>query len=477
MDREQYVSPFSRRYASERMQYLFSEEKKFRTWKRLWIALAESEKELGLDISDAQLAELRAFADVIDYETAEAKEREIRHDVMSHVHAYAMQAPEGGKILHLGATSCFVGDNTDLIILREALDEILVKLRRVIANLAAFAEAQKKLPTLGFTHYQPAQLTTVGKRACLWLQDFVTDFEELLYRRNGLKARGVKGTTGTQASFMNLFDNDSSRVRELDRLLSEKIGFPASYPVTGQTYPRKTDYLILSALSSLGQSSHRFATDLRLLSNLRELEEPFGKKQVGSSAMAYKRNPMRSERICSLARFLIALSENPAYTASVQWLERTLDDSANRRLSLAEAFLSADAILILLENVTDGLIVNEAMIDKHVAQELPFMATENLLMEGSKLGHSRQELHEVIREHSHAAAAELKKGGDNPLLDLLAADGRFPLNREAIDRVLAAGNFTGRASEQVDEFLTGFVRPLLDAHPEREQDREADGIL
>lgn len=464
MDRTRYQSPFSSRYTSDEMQYLFSEEFKFRTWRRLWIALAEAEQELGLPITDAQLAELRTFADDINYEVAEAKEREIRHDVMSHVHAYAVQAPEGGKILHLGATSCYVGDNTDLIIMREALTLVLGKLRKVIANLAAFAARHRESTTLGFTHYQPAQLTTVGKRACLWLQDFMTDFEELLRRRDTLRARGVKGTTGTQASFMNLFANDSGKVRELDRRVSGKMGFAASFPVTGQTYPRKTDALIVASLASLAQSAHRFATDLRLLSNLRELEEPFEKKQVGSSAMAYKRNPMRSERICSLARYLLAQNENPAYTASVQWLERTLDDSANRRLCLAESFLAADAILILLDNVTDGLIVNPAMIKKHVDQELPFMATENLLMEGSKRGESRQELHEVIREHSHAAAARLKEGLDNNLLDLLAADPRFPLDRAAIDAVIAAGRFTGRAAEQVDEFLTGHVHPLLEAH-------------
>jgi len=446
------------------MQFLFSEEYKFRTWKKLWIALAESEKELGLEITNGQIAELKKYADVIDYETAEAKEREIRHDVMSHVHAYAQQAPEGGKIIHLGATSCFVGDNTDLIILREALKLTMGRLYRVIDNLRNFAEKHKSTATLGFTHYQPAQLTTIGKRACLWLQDFITDFTELSRRLQDLKARGAKGATGTQASYLNLFDNDQKKVKALDRMVSEKIGFKEAYPVTGQTYPRKTDALVLSSLSSLAQSSHRFATDMRLLSNLREMEEPSGKQQVGSSAMAYKSNPMHSERICSISRFIIAQSENPAYTASTQWLERTLDDSANRRLCLAESFLAADAVLMLLENVTGGLVVNRAMVDRHANLELPFVATENLLMEGCKMGHNRQELHELIREHSCSAAVQLKSGGDNPLLTLLAEDGRFPLDMAAIGAVIAAGNFTGRAPQQVEEFLAEHVQPILKAH-------------
>ena len=460
--RTSYVSPFSKRYASDKMQYLFSEEFKFRTWRQLWIYLAESEKDLGLSITDKQIEELKKFKDDINYEVAEKKEQEIRHDVMSHVHAFAEQAPDGGKIIHLGATSCFIGDNTDLIIMKEALHLVQTRLLKVIKNLSDFANEYKELPTLGFTHYQPAQLTTVGKRATLWLYDFFSDFNDITSRIDNLQARGVKGTTGTQASFVHLFDNDQEKVKKLDQTVCEKMGFKSAYPVTGQTYPRKLDMQILQVIAGIAQSAHRFATDIRLLSNLKEIEEPFGKKQIGSSAMAYKRNPMRSERICSLSRLVLSLSENPSYTAATQWMERTLDDSANKRISIAESFLAIDSILILLDNVTNGLIVNKGMIQRRISEELPFMITENLLMEGTNKGHSRQDLHEIIREHSHKAGAEVKSGGSNRLIEMLAQDKDFPLNEKEINQIIKKGNFTGRAASQVEDFLKTDIYPLFE---------------
>ncbi|MCB9673961.1 MAG: adenylosuccinate lyase [Alphaproteobacteria bacterium] len=460
-----YRSPLVDRYASPAMAHLFSDDHKFRTWRRLWLALAEAEAALGLPISGAQLDELRAHLDDIDYDAARRYEKELRHDVMAHVHALGDVAPLARPIVHLGATSCFVGDNTDLLVLRDALDVILPKLAGAIANLARFAETHADLPTLGFTHYQPAQLTTVGKRACLWIQDLLMDLERLQSVRNGLRFRGTKGTTGTQASYLALFDGDHAKVEALDAKVAQAFGFARSYGVTGQTYPRKVDHEVVAALGSLGVTAHKLATDLRLLANLKEVEEPFGAKQIGSSAMAYKRNPMRSERICALARHLMTLPANSAHTAAVQWMERTLDDSANRRITLAEAFLAADGMLETLVNVTSGLVVYPAIIARRVASELPFMATENLIMAMVQRGADRQEVHEVIRVHSLAAAAEVKQHGrDNDLLDRVRADATFAPIHADLDALLDPRSFVGRAPEQVRGYLASEVRPALEAY-------------
>ncbi|MEL6428529.1 MAG: adenylosuccinate lyase [Planctomycetota bacterium] len=459
----EYVSPLGTRYASEAMRAVFSDRTKFTTWRRLWIALAESEQELGLDISDAQLDELRAHADDVDLEAAARYEKELRHDVMAHVHAWGDQCPTARPIIHLGATSCFVGDNTDLIALREGLRLVRAQVCGVIRSLGAFAREHRDLPTLGFTHFQPAQATTVGKRACLWIQDLVTDVADLDHVLSEIRFRGVKGTTGTQASFLELFDGDADKVRRLDELVTRRMGFERTFGVTGQTYPRKLDFRVLSVLSSVAQTCHKFATDLRLLANRRELEEPFGKKQIGSSAMPWKRNPMRSERICALSRFVIELSGNAAHTAANQWLERTLDDSANRRLALSEAFLGTDAVLQLMLDVTSGLVVHPAIVAKHLDAELPFLASEAVMMEAVKAGGDRQDLHERIRVHSHAAAAELKAGREPDLGARLAADPAFAAVGERLDELLDGKRYVGRAPEQVDEFLSQEVEPLLAA--------------
>ena len=458
---QQYICPLVERNATPEMSYLFSAEKKFRTWRRLWVALAEAERELGLDISKKQIAELKRHAGDINFSVAEAREREVRHDVMAHVYAYGKQCPAAQPIIHLGATSCFVGDNADLIILAEALDRCIAKLANVIDRLAGFAAEHKELPTLGHTHFQPAQPTTVGKRACLWIQDFAMDLAELELRRTQLRARGVKGTTGTQASFLQLFAGDHRKVEQLDRLVAQKIGFGKTYDVTGQTYPRKVDAQILAALSGLGQSAHKFANDIRLLARLKELEEPFETSQIGSSAMAYKRNPMRAERVTALARLLITNSLNAALTAAEQWLERTLDDSANRRVSLPEAFLTADGILEICLNVSGGLVVYPEMIRANLERELPFMATEAILMAAVQAGGDRQELHERIREHSMAAARRVKlEGGDNDLLERIANDEAFAAIRDRIPSLVDARKFVGRAPQQVSTFIRRVVGPI-----------------
>lgn len=460
--RNQYNSPLTKRYSSEEMSYIFSEEFKFKTWRQLWLALAEAESELGLPITEEQLEDLRAHLEDINYEAAEAREKEVRHDVMSHVYAYGLQAEKAKGIIHLGATSCYVGDNTDIIIMREALLVIRRKLLGVIRNLRKFALDYKDLPTLGFTHYQPAQLTTVGKRASLWLQDLTMDFWELEHLLDIMKFRGVKGTTGTQASFMTLFEGDEAKVRSLDEKVSAKFGFKP-FAVTGQTYPRKLDSVILNTLSETAQSAYKFSNDLRLLQNLKEMEEPFEKHQIGSSAMAYKRNPMRSERMGSLARYIIINALNPAITASTQWFERTLDDSANKRVSIPEAFLALDGVLSLYMNITSSMVVYEKQISRHIQAELPFMATEDILMEAVKAGGDRQELHEKIREHSMAAARVVKEEGkDNDLLERLIEDPAFALDRSKADEILDPSKFVGRAPNQVVEFIHEEVDPILD---------------
>ncbi|KAF5071650.1 Adenylosuccinate lyase [anaerobic digester metagenome] len=459
--RTQYNSPLTKRYSGDAMSYLFSEEYKFKTWRRLWLALAEAESELGLPITGEQLENLRAHLDDINYEAAEAREKEVRHDVMSHVHAFGLQAEKARGIIHLGATSCYVGDNTDLIVMREAMLLIRRKLVAVIRNLKRFALETKDLPTLGFTHYQPAQLTTVGKRASLWLQDLVMDFEEVEHALSIMKFRGVKGTTGTQASFMALFDGDEEKVRLLDQKVSEKFGFKP-FAVTGQTYPRKLDSILLNTLSVVAQSAYKFSNDLRLLQNLKEMEEPFEKNQIGSSAMAYKRNPMRSERMGSLARYIIINSLNPAITASTQWFERTLDDSANKRVSVPEAFLALDGVLSLYQNITEGMVVYEKQIQRRIMSELPFMATENILMAAVKQGGDRQELHERIREHSMAAARVVKEEGkDNDLLTRLLNDPAFGLDQAGLDQIMDPSQFIGRAPSQVVEMIRQEVDPIL----------------
>ena len=461
-DRTGYTSPLPTRYSSNEMQYVFSEEFKFRTWRRLWISLAKAEKQLGLDITDEQIAELEAHADDINFEVAEARERIVRHDVMSHVYAYGVQCPKAEPIIHLGATSCYVGDNTDVIILREASSLVLKKAARVIKNLAVFADKYKALPCLAYTHLQPAQLTTVGKRATLWMNELAMDIENLEWQLANLKLLGSKGTTGTQASFMELFSGDETKVKKLEQLIAEDMGFEKCVPVSGQTYSRKVDAYFLSALSGVAQSAYKFANDMRILQSFEEMEEPFEKNQIGSSAMPYKRNPMRCERICALARYVIADSLNPAFTAGTQWFERTLDDSANKRISVAEAFLAVDAILNIYMNVSDGMVVYDKVINRRVMEKLPFMATENIMMESVKRGGDRQELHEIIRVYSHQAAAKVKlEGGTNDLIDRIAADDRIPLSKDEIVSQLKPGLYTGRCASQVTEFLDEVAGPII----------------
>lgn len=461
--RDRYISPLSTRYASDEMQAVFSDNFKFRTWRRLWIALAKAERALGLDITEEQIAELEAHRDDINYEVAEVREREVRHDVMSHIYAYGRQCPNAEAIIHLGATSCYVGDNTDVIILREASRIILSKAAQVVKNLAEFAGTYKSLPCLAYTHLQPAQLTTVGKRATLWIYELIADIEELEHRLDKLLLLGSKGTTGTQASFMELFEGDEEKVKKLEALIAEEMGFPGCVAVSGQTYSRKTDAYFLAVLSGFAQSAYKFANDLRILQSFEEMEEPFEKHQIGSSAMPYKRNPMRSERISALARYVITDSLNPSFTAATQWFERTLDDSANKRISVAEAFLAVDAILNIYINVSSGLVVYDKVVRRRVMEKLPFMATENIMMKSVKKGGNRQELHERLRTHSHAAAAKVKlEGGVNDLIDRIAADDAFPLTREEIEAELDPTLYIGRSASQVDEFLAEVVQPVLD---------------
>ena len=465
MSTDRYVSPLSERYASKEMQYIFSPDMKFRTWRRLWIALAETEKELGLNITQEQIDELKAHADDINYDVAKAREKEVRHDVMSHVYAYGVQCPKAKGIIHLGATSCYVGDNTDIIVMTEALKLVRKKLLNVIAELAKFADANKNLPTLAFTHFQPAQPTTVGKRATLWMQEFMMDLEDLDYVLITMKLLGSKGTTGTQASFLELFDGDQETIDKIDPMIAEKMGFKACYPVSGQTYSRKVDTRVLNILAGIAASAHKFSNDIRLLQHLKEVEEPFEKSQIGSSAMAYKRNPMRSERIASLSRFVMVDALNPAITSATQWFERTLDDSANKRLSVPEGFLAIDGILDLCLNVVDGLVVYPKVIEKRLRSELPFMATENIMMDAVKAGGDRQELHEKIRELSMIAARNVKaEGKENNLLELIAADPAFNMSLEDLEKTMDPAKYTGRAAIQVDAFLKNVVNPVLEAN-------------
>ena len=467
MAHDKYISPFETRYASGEMQYIFSEDNKFRTWRRLWIALAKAEQAQGLPITDAQIAELEAHADDINYEDAVRREKECRHDVMSHVYAYGLQCPGAKGIIHLGATSCYVGDNTDVIVMRQGLELVQKKLVGVLALLAKFAAQYKDLPCLAYTHGQPAQLTTVGKRATLWMNELYMDWEELRHRTAGLALRGAKGTTGTQASFMELFEGDEQKIRAMEADITAQLGFDRVVPVSGQTYSRKVDFQVLSALSGIGQSAMKLATDLRLLANFKEMEEPFEKNQIGSSAMPYKRNPMRSERVCALARYLMVDVLNPAFTAGTQWFERTLDDSANKRIAVAEAFLAADSILNILLNVCDGLVVYPKVIRARVMAELPFMATETILMKAVKKGGDRQELHERLRRHAVAAAAQVKEEGlPNDMIRRVEADPAFGLSREEIEAELRPEAFTGRSAHQVEEFLETVIAPVLAAHPE-----------
>ena len=462
---DRYVSPLSERYASREMQYIFSPDMKFKTWRKLWIALAETERELGLPITEEQIEELKAHADDINYEVAKERERIVRHDVMSHVYAYGQQCPKAKGIIHLGATSCYVGDNTDIIIMREALRLVRKKLINVMAELAKFADSYKNQPTLAFTHFQPAQPTTVGKRATLWLQDLCLDLEDLDHVLGSLKLLGSKGTTGTQASFLELFDGDHEKCRRADARIAEKMGFSDCYPVSGQTYSRKVDTRVINVLAGIAQSAHKFTNDIRLLQHLKEVEEPFEKTQIGSSAMAYKRNPMRSERIASLANYVMADVINPMMVASTQWFERTLDDSANKRLSVPEGFLAIDGILDLYLNVVDGLVVYPKVIEKHMMAELPFMATENIMMDAVKAGGDRQELHEKIRTLSMEAGRNVKeKGLENNLLELIAADPAFGLSLEDLKKSMDPSRYVGRAPRQVEEFLTEVVNPILDAN-------------
>ena len=467
MSTDRYVSPLSERYASKEMQYVFSPDKKFRTWRRLWIALAETEKDLGLPITDEQIGELKEHKDDINYDVAREREKVVRHDVMSHVYAYGQQCPKAKGIIHLGATSCYVGDNTDIIIMAEALEIVRKKLLNVIAELAAFADEYKALPTLAFTHFQPAQPTTVGKRATLWMQEFMMDLEDLEYVKDSLKLLGSKGTTGTQASFLELFEGDQEKIDRIDPMIAEKMGFKACYPVSGQTYSRKVDTRVVNVLAGIAASAHKFSNDIRLLQHLKEVEEPFEKTQIGSSAMAYKRNPMRSERIASLSRYVMADALNPAITSAAQWFERTLDDSANKRLSVPEGFVAVDGILDLCLNVVDGLVVYPKVIEKRLMSELPFMATENIMMDAVKAGGDRQELHEKIRELSMEAGRNVKeKGLDNNLLELIAADPAFNLSEEELKKTMDPSRYTGRAAVQVDAFLKDSVSPLLEANKE-----------
>ena len=462
-----YESPLSSRYASDEMLRLFSADKKFSTWRRLWVALARGEMELGLPVTAEQVAELEAHLDDINYDSAAQWEKKLRHDVMAHIHAYGEQCPKAMPIIHLGATSCYVGDNTDLILMREGLGLIRDKLVRVLAVLADFSDKYKSLPTLGFTHFQPAQLVTVGKRATLWMNELLMDLDEVEYRIDRLPLRGVKGTTGTQASFLELFEGDHEKVLELDRKIAKEMGFTSTVPVCGQTYSRKVDAAVLATLSGIAQSASKFATDLRLLCHLKEVEEPFEKNQIGSSAMPYKRNPMRSERICSLARYVMVDALNPAVTASTQWFERTLDDSSNKRISVPEAFLAVDAILNIYENVVSGLVVHEKVIEKHILEELPFMASENIMMDAVKRGGDRQALHERIRVLSQEAGRNVKELGlSNNLIELIAADPMFGMNREALTAHLEPSRYIGRCPEQVTGFLEGSVKPVLARHAE-----------
>lgn len=459
---DKYTSPLSTRYASREMQFIFSADNKFRTWRKLWIALAETEQELGLAISDEQIAELKAHADDIDYAAAAAYEKKLRHDVMAHVHTYGDSCPAARGIIHLGATSCYVGDNTDIIIMRSALDLVRKKLVNVIAKLADFAAKYKDMPTLGYTHFQPAQPTTVGKRATLWIQDLLLDLNEVEYRISTLKMLGSKGTTGTQASFLELFEGDHEKVKEADRRIAAKMGFGECFSVSGQTYSRKLDAYVLNTLAGVAESAHKFSNDIRLLQHLKEVEEPFEKNQIGSSAMAYKRNPMRSERIAALSRYVMVDALNPAVTAATQWFERTLDDSANKRLSVPEAFLAVDAILELYLNVADGLVVYPKVIERHLLAELPFMATENIMMDAVKAGGDRQELHEKIRQYSMQAGDRVKREGlDNNLLELIAADEAFHTDLAKLNALLKPENYVGRAPEQTAEFLAADVQPVL----------------
>lgn len=462
-----FKTPFEERYASQEMLKIFSPNKKFTTWRKLWIALAESEKELGLPITDEQIDQMKSNIENIDFDYAKEMERKFRHDVMAHVHTFGKVCPAAMPIIHLGATSAYVGDNTDIIVMRDALQLLRGKLVSVLGNLRTFALKHKELPTLGFTHFQPAQLTTVGKRASLWMQDFLMDMENLTDVLSRIRFRGVKGTTGTQASFLHLFRNDHEKVKELDKLVSSQMGFNKAFGVTGQTYSRKQDSRVLSVLAGIAESAHKFATDIRLLASLKEVEEPFESTQIGSSAMAYKRNPMRSERVCSLARYVISLSVNPYYTHAVQWFERTLDDSANRRLSIAESFLATDSILELLINITSGLVVYEKIISKHISEELPFMATENIIMEAVTKGADRQQMHEHIRQHSMDAGIRVKQEGmTNDLLKRIAEDPEIPLNEDEIISLMNPKEFIGRASQQTEEFIASEIDPVLNEYKE-----------
>ncbi len=467
MSTDRYVSPLSERYASKEMQYIFSPDMKFRTWRRLWIALAETEKELGLNITQEQIDELKAHKDDINYDVAKERERQVRHDVMSHVYAYGVQCPKAKGIIHLGATSCYVGDNTDIIVMSEALKLVQKKLVNVIAELSKFADKYKEQPTLAFTHFQPAQPTTVGKRATLWTQEFLMDLEDLEYVMSTLKLLGSKGTTGTQASFLELFEGDQETIDKIDPMIAEKMGFKNCYPVSGQTYSRKVDTRVLNILAGIAASAHKMSNDIRLLQHLKEVEEPFEKSQIGSSAMAYKRNPMRSERIASLSRYVMVDALNPAITSATQWFERTLDDSANKRLSIPEGFLAIDGILDLCLNVVDGLVVYPKVIEKHMMAELPFMATENIMMDAVKAGGDRQELHERIRELSMEAGRTVKvEGKDNDLLERIAADPAFNLAIEELQKSMEPSRYVGRAKEQTTAFIAKTVQPVLDAHKE-----------
>jgi adenylosuccinate lyase len=464
---DKYVSPLSERYASKEMQYIFSQDKKFTTWRKLWIALAEAENELGLPVTREQIDEMKEHQDDINYEVAKAREKEVRHDVMSHVYAYGVQCPKAKGIIHLGATSCYVGDNTDLIIMTEALKLVRKKLINVMDELSRFADKYKEQPTLAFTHFQPAQPTTVGKRACLWMQDLILDLEDLDHVIGSMKLLGSKGTTGTQASFLELFDGDHEKCRILDQKIAEKMGFASCYPVSGQTYSRKVDSRVMNVLGSIAVSAHKFSNDVRLLQHLKEVEEPFEKSQIGSSAMAYKRNPMRSERIASLANYVMSDCMNPMLTASTQWFERTLDDSANKRISIPEGFLAVDGILDLYLNVVDGMVVYPKVIEKHMMAELPFMATENIMMDAVKAGGDRQELHERIRTLSMEAGKTVKvEGKDNNLLELIAADPAFNLSLEDLKKSMDPKKYVGRAPKQVEEFLSEVVQPILEENEE-----------
>ncbi len=473
MVKDTYESPLSARYASKEMKYIFSPDKKFRTWRKLWIALAESEKELGLPITQEQIDELKAHADDINYEVAQEREKIVRHDVMSHVYAYGVQCPNAKGIIHLGATSCYVGDNTDIIIMTEGLKLIRNKLITVIRNLSKFADEYKALPTLAFTHFQPAQPTTVGKRATLWLQELLMDLEDVEYQLSKAKLLGSKGTTGTQASFLELFDGDHEKCKMLDHKIAEKMGYKACFPVSGQTYSRKLDSQFLNVLAGIAQSAAKFSNDIRLLQHLKEVEEPFEKNQIGSSAMAYKRNPMRSERIGSLSRYVMVDVLNGYFTTATQWFERTLDDSANKRLSVPEAFLAVDGILSLYANVADGLVVYPKVIEQRLRKELPFMATENIMMDAvKKRGADRQQLHERIREHSMAASRVVKvEGGENDLLERIAADEAFGVTLEELEHILKPENYTGRAKEQTEDFLNECIKPVLEKYADVESDK------